>query len=75
MELELKDARELMAKMASNTEKLDHLLSVGKSPIDKRGLGIENDKEIPTPNKSVFVKNLRNKEASPLSYPRKKIDL
>ena len=84
MKRELKDARELMAKMASSTEKLNHMLSVGKSPYDKRGfgfegdkrgLGFEDDKEIPTPNKTMFVKSLGNKEASPMQTPRKKINL
>ncbi|KAI9169193.1 hypothetical protein LWI28_008758 [Acer negundo] len=75
LEMELEDAREIMAKMASNMEKLDHFLSVGKSPIDKTGLRIEDDKEISTLNETVFVKSLSNKEALPLSYPRKKIDL
>jgi hypothetical protein len=51
------------------------MLSVGKSPCDKRGLGFEDGKETSTPNKTVFVKSLSNKEASLLQTPRKKIDL
>ena len=35
---ELMEARELIAKMTSGTEKLDKMLSYGKSPCDKKGL-------------------------------------
>ena len=72
MKRELRDARELIAKLTSSTEKLNHLLSVGKGPCDKRGLGFEDDKEILTPNKTIFVKSLGKKEASPVQTPRKK---
>ena len=61
--------------MTSSTEKLNHLLSVGKGPYDKRGLGLEDDKEILTPNKTIFVKSLGKKEASSVQTLRKKIDL
>ena len=64
-----------MTRMASSTQKLDHMLSVGKNPCDKRGFGYEDGKEISTSNKTVFVKSLGNKEASPMQTPRKKIDL
>ena len=48
---------------------------IGKCPYDKRGLGFEDDKEIPTPNKIMSVKSLGNKETSSMHTPRKKIDL
>ena len=35
IERELEDARELKTKMTFSTEKLDHMLSVGKSPSCK----------------------------------------
>jgi len=41
---ELRNARDLISKLTSSTEKLNHLLSVGKGPTDKRGLGFEEDK-------------------------------
>ena len=72
---ELRNARDLISKLTSSTEKLNHLLSVGKGPSDKRGLGFEEDKENLTPNKTIFVKSLGKKEASPVLTPRKKIDL
>ena len=72
---ELDDARNLMAKMASSTEKLNYMLSIGKSPYDKRGLGFDDDKEIPTPNKTMSVKSLGNKETSSMHTPRKMINL
>ena len=72
---ELDEAKKSMTRMASSTEKLDHILGVGKSPCDKRGLRFENDKETFLSKKTVFVKGLGNKEASPVHTPRKKIDL
>jgi hypothetical protein len=44
---ELEEAKASMAKMASSTKKLDHMLGVGKRPSDKRGLGYIDDKELP----------------------------
>ena len=61
--------------MASSTEKLDHILGVGKSPCDKRGLGFEDGKETSPSKKTMFVKGLGKKEASPMHNHRKKIDL
>ena len=75
MKRELRDARELITKLASSMEKLYHMLSVGKSPCNKSGLGFEDYKETPTPNKTMFVKSLGKKEASLVQTPRKKIDL
>ena len=72
---ELEEAKESLTRMASSTKKLDYLLGVGKSPCDKRGLGCEDSKETSFPNKTVFVKSLSYKEASPVQTPRKKIDL
>ncbi|KAK0594613.1 hypothetical protein LWI29_005348 [Acer saccharum] len=51
------------------------IVLVGKSPYEKRVLGFEDGKETSTPNKTVFVKSLGNKEASPVQTLRKKIDL
>ncbi|KAK4844620.1 hypothetical protein QYF36_022391 [Acer negundo] len=72
---ELEEAKGSMTRMASSTKKLDHMLAVGKSPCDKRGLGFVNGKEISTLNKTMFVKSLSYKEASPIQTPEKKIDL
>ena len=72
---ELVEAKESRTRIVSSTEKLDHMISVGKSPCDKRGLGFEDGKESSTPNKTVFVKSLSQQKASPVQTPRKKIDL
>ena len=72
---ELDKAKKSMTRMASSTEKLNHILGVGKSPCDKRGLGFEDGKETSPSKKTVFVKGLNNKEVSPVHTPRKKIDL
>ena len=72
---ELVEAKESRTRIVSSTEKLDHMISVGKSPCDKRGLGFEDGKESSTPNKTVFVKSLSHQKASPVQTPRKKIDL
>ena len=72
---ELDEAKKSLTRMASSTKKLDHMLGVGKSSYDKRGLGFEDSEETSTPNKTVFVKSLGNKETSPVQTPRKKIDL
>ena len=58
---ELVEAKESRTRVVSSTEKLDHMLSVGKSSCDKRGLGFEDSKETSTPHKTVFVKSLNNK--------------
>ena len=75
MKRELDEAMEALSKMASSTKKLDHMLGVGKSPCDKRGLGYEDGKEISTSNKTVFVKSFGKQVASLVQTPRKKIDL
>ena len=72
---ELDEAKKSMTRMASSTKKLNHILGVGKSPCDKRGLGFEDGKDISPSKKTMFVKGLGNKEASPVHTPRKKIDL
>ncbi|KAK1552795.1 hypothetical protein Q3G72_023586 [Acer saccharum] len=72
---ELEKAKGSMTRMASSTNKLDHMLAVGKSPCENRGLGFEDGKKTSTPNKTVFVKSSSNKEALPVQTPRKKIDL
>ncbi|KAK0576621.1 hypothetical protein LWI29_020731 [Acer saccharum] len=72
---ELDESLESLARMDSSTKKLDHILGVGKSPCDKRGLGYEDGKKISTSNKTVFVKSLRNEETSFVQIPRKKLEL
>ncbi|KAK0594589.1 hypothetical protein LWI29_005847 [Acer saccharum] len=42
---ELVEAKGSLARIDSSTKKLDHLLGVGKSPSDKRGLGYEDGKK------------------------------
>ena len=75
MKRELEEAKGSLIRMACSTKKLDHMLEVSKSPYYKRGLGFEDGKETSTPNKTVFVKSMGNKEALPVQTPRKKIDL
>src|SRR5579862_2626667 len=72
---ELDEVKGSLARMDSSTKKLDHLLGVGKSPSDKRGLGFEEDKETITSKKTIFVKGLECKEASLVQAPRKKLEL
>ena len=72
---ELEEVKGSMTRMTSSTEKLDLMLSVGKSPCDKRGLGFEDGKESTTSHKIVFVKSLYKKETSLVQTPRKKVDL
>ena len=62
MKRELEKARKSMTKMASSTEKLDHMLGVRKRPSDKRGLGYIDDKEASSSSKMVFVKSMDIKE-------------
>ena len=54
---ELMEARGLMAKMTSGTEKLDKMLSCGKSPCDKKGLGYVEEVEATPLKKTTFVKS------------------
>ena len=61
---ELDEIKESMTRMASSTQKLDHILSVGKNPQDKRGLGFEDDKKSSTSNMTVFVKSMNFKSLS-----------
>ncbi|KAK0572246.1 hypothetical protein LWI29_028494 [Acer saccharum] len=72
---ELVEVKGSLARIDSSTKKLDHLLGVGKSPSDKRGLGYEDGKKISTSNKTVFVKSLKNKETSIVQIPRKKLEV
>ena len=72
---ELEEVRESMTRMDSSTKKLDHMLGVGKSPCDKRGLGYKDGKKISTSNKTLFVKSLRNEETSFVQIPRKKLEV
>ena len=51
------------------------MLGVGKSPCDKKGLGIEDGKVSSTPHKTVFVKSLSKNEVSLVQTPRKKLEL
>src|SRR5579862_2448362 len=72
---ELGEVKGSLARIDSSTKKLDHMLGVGKSACDKRGLGYEDDKKISTSNKTVFVKSLRNEETSFVQIPRKKLEV
>src|SRR5579862_8173120 len=72
---ELVEVKGSLARIDSSTKKLDHMLGVGKSACDKRGLGYEDDKKISTSNKTVFVKSLRNEETSFVQIPRKKLEV
>ncbi|KAK0579086.1 hypothetical protein LWI29_020756 [Acer saccharum] len=72
---ELVEVKGSLARIDSSTKKLDHLLGVGKSPSDKRGLGYEDGKKISTSNKTVFVKSLKNEETSFVQIPRKKLEV
>ena len=72
---ELVEVKGSLARIDSSTKKLDHLLGVGKSPSDKRGLGFEDDMESSTSKKTIFLKSLGKKEASLVQGPRKKLEL
>ncbi|KAK0594162.1 hypothetical protein LWI29_038331 [Acer saccharum] len=72
---ELVEVKGSLARIDSSTKKLDHLLGVGKSPSDKRGLGYEDGKKISTFNKTVFVKSLKNEETSIVQIPRNKLEV
>ncbi|KAK0593787.1 hypothetical protein LWI29_031009 [Acer saccharum] len=72
---ELVEAKGSLARIDSSTKKLDHLLGVGKSPSDKRGLGYEDGKKISTSNKTIFVKSLKNEETSFVQPPKKKLEI
>ena len=72
---ELEEIKESMTRMASSTQNLDHILSVGKNPHDKRGLGFEEGKKSSTLKKTIFVKSSGNKETSLVQIPRKKLEL
>ncbi|KAK0585546.1 hypothetical protein LWI29_030139 [Acer saccharum] len=72
---ELVEVKGSLARIDSSTKKLDHLLGVGKSPSDKRGLGYEDGKKISTSNKTVFVKSLKNEETSFVQIPRKRLEI
>ncbi|KAK0604218.1 hypothetical protein LWI29_013264 [Acer saccharum] len=72
---ELVDVKGSLARIDSSTKKLDHLLSVGKSPSDKRGLGYEDGKKVSTSNKTMFVKSLKNEETSFVQPPKKKLEV
>ena len=72
---ELEEIKESMTRMASSTQKLDHILSVGNNLHDKRDLGFEDGKETSTFKKTIFVKSLGNKEVSLVQTPRKKLEL
>ena len=50
-------ARRLIAKMTSGTEKLDKMLSCGKSPSDNKGLGCVEELETTSLKKTTFVKS------------------
>ncbi|KAK1560487.1 hypothetical protein Q3G72_027158 [Acer saccharum] len=54
---ELIEAKRLIAKMTSRIEKLDKLLSCGKSPNDKKGLGYMEDMETTSLKNTTFVKS------------------
>ena len=54
---ELMEAKELITKMTSGTEKLDKMLSCGKSPCDKKGLGYVEEMKATPLKKTTFVKS------------------
>ena len=72
---ELSEVKGSLARIDSSTKKLDHLLGVGKSPSDKRGLEFEDDMETSTSKKTIFVKSLGRKETSLVQIPRKNLEL
>ena len=47
----------MIAKITSRTEKLDKMLSCGKSPCDKKGLGYVEEMEATPLKKTTFVKS------------------
>ena len=53
LELELSVTREQIDRSASS--KLDHMLSVQKSPFDKTGLGFVESISVPAPHSTNFV--------------------
>ena len=53
LELELSIAREKTNRFASS--KLDHMLSVQKSPFNKTGLGLVESISVPEPHSTNFV--------------------
>ena len=53
LELELSVAREQTNRSASS--KLEHMLSIQKSPLDKTGLGFENSISVPKSHSTNFV--------------------
>ena len=59
----LMEARGLIAKMTSETEKLDKMLSCGKSPYDKKGLGYVEEMKATPLKKTTFVKSKEVKSA------------
>ena len=59
LELELSVAREQTDK--STSSKLDHILSVQKSPFDKTGLGFVESISVPTPHFINFVHSSSSK--------------
>ena len=75
LRVEVEKARNLLVNMTMSKEKLDRMINDLNVPCDKKGLGLEDDKESPTPNKTMFVKSLGNKEVSPVQTPKKKLDL
>jgi hypothetical protein len=75
LERELEEVKVLMAKMTSSTEKLDHMLRVGRKPSDKSGLGYIDDKDASSTSKSSVVMDKNIMMSPPPQHPRKKIDL
>ena len=59
LELELFIAREQTDKSASS--KLDHMLSVQKSPLDKTGLSFVESISVPTPHSINFIPSSSSK--------------
>ena len=53
----LMKARGLIAKMTSEIKKLDKMLSCGKSPCDKKGLGYVEEMGATLLKKTTFVKS------------------
>ena len=48
---ELDDARKLMAKMTSSTEKINHILSIEKAPMTREVLALKMTRRFPLPTR------------------------
>ncbi|KAK0582395.1 hypothetical protein LWI29_025146 [Acer saccharum] len=72
---ELGEARNTFAILTLGSEKLNHMLSIGKMPNDKRGLGFIDDESTPSSDKTIFVKEFVPKLPPLSQHPMRKIKL